>query len=200
MSPTRISFQRDALRASSKHRPEAGLSFPSWREPEEPFPLLQRDVPRGREPPQLRYLSIPHLKPWRPHEFHISKVERPLNLPHLLLSAGTRRRDHLLLQGRLLHSSRAQYGALRPRGPGLQVRVSRLELLSIRQTLSYLLICHRSRLSNVQWSRHRPLKATQIVEPDSSTRSYISIKRSCDSSLSYKMLTTYSRGTSLSTS
>ena len=109
-------------------------------------------------------------------------------------------RRPLITQGRLLCTPRVQYDALRPRGLGLQAQASHLELLSLRSILSYLLTCHQSRLSNVRWSRHRPLKATQIVEPDSSTRSYISIKRSCDKSLSSEMLTAYSRGTSLSTS
>ncbi|RVW60429.1 hypothetical protein CK203_112737 [Vitis vinifera] len=53
-----------------------------------------------------------------------------------------------------------------------------------------------SRLSNVQWSQHRPLRATQIVEPDLSIQSYILIKRPCDSSLSSEIHTNYSRGAS----
>ncbi|RVW73096.1 Retrovirus-related Pol polyprotein from transposon opus [Vitis vinifera] len=45
-----------------------------------------------------------------------------------------------------------------------------------------------------------PLRTTQIVEPDFSTKSYILIRRPCDNSLSFEIRTTYSRGTTLSTS
>ena len=95
--PVHVSHQRDAFRAPSELRPEACLPFSTWRGPEEPLPPLHRDVLRGKEPPRLRYLVIPHLRPRRPHRFHFSKVERPLDLSHLLLSAGMRRGDHLLL-------------------------------------------------------------------------------------------------------
>ncbi|RVW62713.1 hypothetical protein CK203_060343 [Vitis vinifera] len=78
MDMSKTGLKRDALRASSKHRPEAGLSFPSWREPEEPFPLLQRDVPRGREPPQLRYKTKrPPTTPGATTSFLESSVRRP---------------------------------------------------------------------------------------------------------------------------
>ncbi|RVW69419.1 hypothetical protein CK203_061780 [Vitis vinifera] len=86
------------------------------------------------------------------------------------------------------------------KGPGLQVPGSHLELLSLQQILSYLLTCHQSLLSDVRWSQHHPLRATQIVESDPSSLSYILIRRPCDSSLSSEIRTAYSRGTTLSTS
>ena len=123
-----ISLRRDALRVPSEHRPKARLPFPTWHEPEEPFSPLHRDAPRGREPPLLRYLAIPHLRPRRPRAFHLKRMERPLVLHHLLLSAGTRRGNHLLFHERLLCTPRAQYGALQPKGPGFQAQASHLEL------------------------------------------------------------------------
>ena len=54
-----------------------------------------------------------------------------MDLPHLLLSAGTRRGDHLLSQGRLLRTLRVQYEPSRPQakkartlGPGESSRAS----------------------------------------------------------------------------
>ena len=92
---------------------------------------LHWDVLRGKELPLLRYLAIPYLKPRRPRAFHLPRMERPLVLPHLLLSADTRWGDHLLPQGQLLRAPRVQYDAFRPRQPGLQAWASHLKLLSI---------------------------------------------------------------------
>ena len=79
-------------------------------------------------------------------------------------------------------------------------QVSHPELLNLLQILRFHLTCHRSLLSDARCSQHRPLRATQIAERDPSTRSYILIRRPCDTSLSSETLTTYSKGTTLSTS
>ena len=99
-------------------------------------------------------------------------MERPLVLLHLLLNADTRRRDHLLHQGRLLCALRVQYGALMPRGSGLQAQASHLELhsLSLLQILRFLLICHRSLLSDARCSQHRPMLTTSSIEGNSDCR------------------------------
>ena len=199
-SPARISFRRDALYAPSKHKFKQSLPFLTWHGAEELLPPLHRDAPWGREPPQLKCQVFPLLRPRRPRGFHLPKVERPLDLPHLLISVGTWRGDHLLPQERLLRTSRVQYGVIRPRGPELQVVGSHLKLLSLRSILSYLLTCHQSGLSDVRCSQHCPLRATQIAKRDLFTPSYILIRRPCDNSLSSKTRTTYSRGTTLSTS
>ena len=47
-----------------------------------------------------------------------------MDLPHLLLSAGTRRGDHLLSQGRLLRTLRVQAKKARTLGPGESSRAS----------------------------------------------------------------------------
>ncbi|RVW19087.1 hypothetical protein CK203_087641 [Vitis vinifera] len=57
-----------------------------------------------------------------------------------------------------------------------------------------------SRSENVRWAQHRPSRVTQIVERDPSTRSYMLIRRPCNSSLSSETPTAYSRGITLSTS
>ena len=185
----RISFRRLALHAPSEHGPE------------NPFSPLHRDALRGKEHSLLRYLMILHLRPQRPRGFHLPKVDQPLVLPLLLLNADTRRGDHLLHQMRLLLTLGVQYNALLLRGPRHQAQASHPELhsLSLLQFLRFLLICHRSLLSDSRCSQHRPLRATQIVERNLSIRSYILIRRSCDSSLSSKTLTAYCRGTTLST-
>ena len=117
------SLRRDTLRAPLEHGPEARLSFSTWCGLKEPLPPLHRDAHRdphqGREPPRLRYLVILYLRPQRPRGFHIPRMEQPLVHSHLLLSADTRREDHLLPQGRLLRTPRVQYGALWARGPRL---------------------------------------------------------------------------------
>ena len=84
-SPTSISLQKDALRAPSEQGLEDRFPFPTWRRFEEPLPSLHRDAPRAREPPLLRYLAIPHLRPRRPRGFHLPKVERAIG-PSLLAS------------------------------------------------------------------------------------------------------------------
>ena len=187
-------------RVPLEHEPYARLSFPTWREPEDPFPLLHRDALRGREPSLLSYLAIPHLKPRRPRAFHLLMVERPLVLPYVLLSIDTRRGDHLLLQRLLLPVLRVQFSTLWLREPRLQAQVSHPELQSLLQILRFLLTCHRSQLSNVRCSQHYPLRVTQIVEQGPFTGSYMLIKRPCESNLSSETLTAYSRGTTLSTS
>ncbi|RVW44163.1 hypothetical protein CK203_089410 [Vitis vinifera] len=80
--------------------------------------------------------------------------------------------------GVTLRALRVQCDALLPRGPGLQAQASHLELYNL----------------NARCSQHRPLRATQIAERDLSTRSYILIRRPCDSSLSSKTLMAYCRG------
>ena len=144
---------------------------------------------------------ILHLRPRKPRGFHLPRVEQPLVLSFLLLSADTRRGDHLIHQGRLLCTLRVQYDALLPRESGLQAQASHPELHSLRllQIMRFLLTYRQSLLSNARYSQHHPLKATQITEQDFSTGSYILIRRPCDSSLSSETLTAYYRGTTLST-
>ena len=139
-------------------------------------------------------------QPWRPRAFHLLRVERPLVLPHLLLSADTRWGDHLLHQGWLLRALGVHYNALRPRGLGLQAQTSHPELPSLLKIRRFLMTCHQRLLSDALWSQHRLLRATQTAELDPSTWSYILIRRPCDSSLSSETLMAYSKGTTLSTS
>ena len=92
----RISLQRVALRAPVEYEAEAHLPFPTWHEPKDPFPPLHQVALRGRETTLLGCLAILHLRPRRPCRFHLMRVEHPLVLPPLLLSANMRRGDHLL--------------------------------------------------------------------------------------------------------
>ena len=101
-----ISLRRLALQTPFKHGPKAISQFPTWHGPEKLFSPLHRVALRGKEPPLLGCLVILHLKPRRPRKFHILRVERPLVLPLLLLSAYMTWGDHLLHQGRLLYPLR----------------------------------------------------------------------------------------------
>ena len=92
----RISLQRVALQAPCEHGPEAHLPFSIWHGPEKPCPPLHQVALQGREPSLLGCLVILHFRPQRPRRFHFLRVERPLVLPLLLLSAYMRREDHLL--------------------------------------------------------------------------------------------------------
>ena len=156
---------------------------------------------RGSEEaiPTLHCLAIRHLKPPRPRPFHLLTVECPLNF----LNANTRRGDHRLHSGRLLHTLRAQHVALQLSGPGPQALESHLDIhnliLGPLSILSILPTCHWKSSSNGLWSPRRLLREMQIVEPDHSIPSYILTSRSCDSRRSFGIHLDCYRGTISST-